>query len=135
MEKTGQTIARLFMGHIFLLAGLNKIGSLEPTMAYMESMGVPGMLLYPVILLEIAGGVAIILGWFTRLTASALAGFTVLAAVIFHSNIGDQMQMVQFMKNIAIAGGLLMLTIHGAGAWSIDNRRASDYAGEASWQH
>ena len=135
MDKYGQLIARLFMGHIFLLAGLSKISSIQPTMGYMESMGVPGMLLYPVIAFEIAAGVAIIIGWFTRLTAVALAGFTVLAAVIFHSNFADQMQMILFMKNIAITGGLLMLAIHGAGAFSIDNRSTSEFAGRTSWQH
>lgn len=122
MDKAGQLVARLFLGHIFLLAGISKIGNLEGTMGYMEAMGVPGLLIYPVILLEIAGGAAIILGFFTRLSALGLAVFTVLAAVLFHGNVADQMQSILFMKNIAITGGLILLVIHGAGAYSVDNR-------------
>lgn len=124
MDKYGQIIARIFIGHIFLLAGLSKIGNIDGTMGYMESMGVPGLLLYPTMALEVLGGLAIIVGWMTKLSSLALAGFTVLAAVIFHNNFGDQMQMILFMKNIAITGGLLLLAIHGAGAYSIDNRQA-----------
>ena len=109
MEKISQLVARIFIGHIFLLAGVSKIGNIDGTIAYMEAMGVPGILLYPTIALEIIGGLAIIAGWFTRITSLALAGFTVIAAVIFHNNFGDQMQMILFMKNIAITGGLLLL--------------------------
>ena len=124
MEKISQLVARIFIGHIFLLAGVSKIGNIDGTIAYMEAMGVPGILLYPTIALEIIGGLAIIAGWFTRITSLALAGFTVIAAVIFHNNFGDQMQMILFMKNIAITGGLLLLASYGAGAYSVDNRQA-----------
>ena len=124
MEKVSQFVARIFLGHIFLLAGLSKISAYEGTQGYMDAMGVPGMLLPLVILLEIAGGLAIIAGWKTRWTAIALAAFSVVAAAIFHNNFGDQTQMILFMKNIAIAGGFLLLAAHGAGAYSLDNRRA-----------
>lgn len=124
MEKVSQLVARIFLGHIFLLAGVSKIGAYEATQGYMDAMGVPGMLLPLVILLEAVGGLAIILGWQTRWTAIALAAFSVVAAVLFHNNFGDQMQMILFMKNIAIAGGFLLLVSYGAGAYSLDNRRA-----------
>ena len=124
MEKVSQFIARVFLGHIFLLAGLSKINAYEGTQGYMDAMSVPGMLLPLVILLEIGGGLAIIAGWKTRWTAIALAAFSVVAAAIFHNNFGDQTQMILFMKNIAIAGGFLLLAAHGAGAYSLDNRRA-----------
>ena len=124
MEKVSQLVARIFLGHIFLLAGLSKITAYEGTQGYMDAMGVPGMLLPLVILLEIAGGLAIIAGWKTKWTALALAAFSVVAAAIFHNNFGDQMQMILFMKNIAIAGGFLLLASHGAGAYSLDNRRS-----------
>lgn len=124
MEKVSQFVARVFLGHIFLLAGLSKISAYEGTQGYMDAMGVPGMLLPLVILLEIGGGLAIIAGWKTRWTAIALAAFSVVAAAIFHNNFGDQTQMILFMKNIAIAGGFLLLAAHGAGAYSLDNRRA-----------
>jgi len=125
MEKVSHIIARIFLGHIFLLAGLSKIGNYEGTAGYMESMGIPGALLPLVILFEAAAGLAVIIGFKAKWAASALAGFSVVAAAIFHSNLADQMQMILFMKNIAIAGGLLMLTIHGAGAYSVDNRRSN----------
>ena len=124
MDKFLTPVARLFMGHIFLLAGINKIGQYAGTQGYMESMGVPGALLPLVIALEIAGGLAIILGWQVKWTSLALAGFTIVSALIFHSNLSDQMQMIMFMKNWAIAGGLLLLAVHGAGNFSIENALA-----------
>ena len=123
MEKVSQFIARLFLGHIFLLAGISKISAYEGTQGYMDAIGVPGMLLPLVILLEIVGGLAVIVGWKTMWASIALAGFSVVSAVIFHNNVGDQMQMIMFMKNIAISGGLILLAVHGAGAYSFDNRR------------
>ncbi|MDP1934000.1 MAG: DoxX family protein [Nitrosomonas sp.] len=123
MEKISQFVARLFLGQIFLLSGIFKISGYEGTQGYMDAMGVPGMLLPLVILLEAGGGLAIIAGWQTKLVSIALAAFTVVAAVIFHNNFSDQMQVIMFMKNIAIAGGLILLAIHGAGSYSLDSRR------------
>lgn len=123
MEKISQIIARLFLGQIFLLSGVFKISGFEGTQGYMEAMGVPGMLLPLVIFIEVAGGLAIIAGWQTRLVALALAAFTLVAAAIFHHNVADQMQMIMLMKNIAIAGGFILLAIHGAGSFSLDNWR------------
>jgi len=131
MEKVSQFIARVFLGHIFLLAGLSKISAYQGTQGYMDAMGVPGVLLPLVILLEVAGGLAIISGWKTRWTAIALAAFSVVSAAIFHNNFGDQMQMIMFMKNIAIAGGFLLLAVHGAGAYSFDNRRNTSNLAES----
>ena len=125
MEKISHLVARVFLGHIFLLAGLSNITAYEGTAGYMEAMGVPGNLLPLVIAFEVIAGLAIIIGFKTRWTAVALAGFSVVAAVIFHSNFSDQIQMILFMKNIAIAGGFLLLAVHGAGSYSLDNRRAS----------
>lgn len=116
-------LARLLLAHIFLLAGFGKITGYAGTQGYMESMGVPGALLPLVIVLEIGGGLALIVGLFTRWAALALALFCVAAALIFHRNFADQMQMIQFMKNLAMAGGLLLLYVQGGGAFSIDARR------------
>ena len=121
MDKLLTPIARLFLGHIFLLAGISKIGQYAGTQGYMEAMGVPGALLPLVIVLEIAGGLAIILGLQVKWTSLALAVFTIVSALIFHSKLSDQMQMILFMKNWSIAGGLLLLTVHGAGPFSLDN--------------
>ena len=122
MDKSIELLARVFLGHIFLLAGINKISGYEGTAGYMEAMGVPGGLLPAVILLEIVGGLAVIVGFKVRLASYALAGFTVVAAVLFHADFGDQMQMILFMKNITIVGGLLLLSVHGAGAFSLDHK-------------
>ena len=124
MKKITQLTARLFLGHIFLIAGLTKIGAYAGTQGYMEAMGVPGVLLPLVILLEIAGGLTIIAGWKTQYSAILLALFSVAAAAIFHNNFDDQIQTILFMKNIAIAGGLMLLAVHGAGAYSVDDRLA-----------
>jgi len=123
MTKYSSLIARVLLSHIFILAGINKIMGYAGTQGYMESMGVPGMLLPLVIILEVGAGLAILLGWQIRWAALALAVFSVLSAVLFHSNLGDQTHMIMFMKNFAIAGGLLLLAEHGAGAFSLDKRK------------
>ena len=90
----------------------------------MASAGVPGALLPAVIAVEVLGAIAIIVGWKTRITALLLAGFTLLSGVLFHSNFGDQVQMIMFLKNVAITGGFLLLVANGAGALSLDRRLA-----------
>jgi putative oxidoreductase len=114
---------RILISAIFILSGWGKIGGYAGTAAYMESQGVPGALLPLVIATELGGGILVVLGLFTRLAAFALAGFSILAALLFHANFGDQMQMILFMKNFAMAGGFLFLVAHGAGALSIDGWR------------
>jgi putative oxidoreductase len=121
---------------IFILAGAGKIQDPAGTAGYMQSMGVPGILLWPTIALEILGGIAIAIGYKTRYAAYALAAFSVLAAFIFHRNFGDQMQMIMFLKNIAIAGGLLLLATGGRTAYSLDNRRSqTDFFGTRFEKH
>ena len=123
MNKYSSLVSRILLSHIFILAGISKITGYAGTQGYMDSVGVPGMLLPLVIILELGGGLALLVGWQTRLVSYAVAAFTVIAAVIFHSNLADQMQMIMFMKNFAIAGGLLLLAEHGAGAYSLENRK------------
>ena len=116
-------LARLLLAQIFLLAGLGKISGYAGAQGYMESVGVPGTLLPLVILLEIGGSLALLLGFMTRWAALALAGFCVAAALLFHLQPNDQMQMIMLMKNLAMAGGLLLRYGQGAGAYSLDGRR------------
>ncbi len=104
---------------------MNKISAVEGTQGYMEAMGLPGFLIYPTILFEVAAGLAIIAGFKTRYVALALAGFSLLSAFIFHSQLGDQTQFILFTKNVAIAGGFLFLVRNGAGELSLDNRRSA----------
>jgi putative oxidoreductase len=121
MAPVGRTLLAL----IFIISGFGKIANYAGTQGYMESMGVPGMLLPLVIVLELLGGLAIVIGWQTRIVAFLLAGFTLLSALIFHNNLGDQMQMIQFLKNLALAGAFLLLVAVGPGPVAVDNRRAS----------
>ena len=123
MDKYVPVIGRLMLAQIFLIAGFHKITAYAGTQGYMESVGVPGALLPLVILTEIGGGLALVLGWQTRWASLALAGFTLLAAFLFHFHLSDQIQSIMFMKNISIAGGLLVLAAFGAGACSLDQRK------------
>ncbi len=119
-------IARILLAQIFLISSLHKIGAgYAMTSAYMKSMGTPEGLLPLVIALEIGGSIALIAGFQTRWAAMALAGFTLIAAAIFHNNFSDNLQSIMFMKDLAIAGGLLLLQSHGAGAYSVDAKRAA----------
>jgi putative oxidoreductase len=109
---------RAMLSAMFIMAGISKIGAYAGTQAYMESVGLPGLLLPAVITLEIAGGLAILVGYQTRVAALLLAGFTLMAAIVFHSDFSQQMQTILFTKNIAIAGAFLLLYAQGPGDWS-----------------
>jgi len=126
LRSSTQLIGRVLMSIVFLVAGFGKLGAgYAGTQGYMESMGVPGMLLPLVIAVELGGGLAILLGWKTRIAAFLLAGFSILTALLFHANLADQMQSIQFMKNLAIAGGFLFLVAAEPHDWSLDARRAA----------
>lgn len=116
-------LGRLALAGVFVYGGLGKLAAPAATQAYMEAMGVPGILLWPTIAFEILAPLALIAGFQTRIVAILLAGFSVLTALIFHFNFADQMQSISFLKNIAIAGGLLFVVANGAGAFSLDSRR------------
>lgn len=111
---------RLLIAKIFLLTGIEKALDFEGTQGFMESKGIPGSLLILVVILELVGAAAIIFGWRTRITAFLLAGFTLIAALIFHTNFSDHMQYLSFLKNMGIAGGFLFLVVNGAGSISLD---------------
>ena len=124
MNKTNLNNASTLTGRsmiaiMFIMAGFSKIGGYAGTQGYMESLGVPGLLLPAVIALELLGGFAVLLGYQTRIAALLLGGFTFLAAIIFHSDFDQQMQMILFMKNIAISGAFLLLFVHGPGQWAL----------------
>ena len=125
VQKLAAPTARVFLALIFVVSGAGKIFNYAGTQGYMEAMGVPGALLPAVIAVELLGGLAVALGWKTRTAAFLLAGFSLLSAVLFHADFGDQMQQIMFLKNIAIAGGLLFLVSQGPGALAIDARSRS----------
>lgn len=115
---------RVLLASLFLLSGLTKVSGYAATAGYMASMGVPSALLPLVIATEVLGSLAVIVGWHTRIAAFLLAGFTLIAAIIFHNNFGDQIQTIMFLKDVAITGGFLALMANGAGPLSLDHRRS-----------
>jgi putative oxidoreductase len=114
---------RILLAALFLFAGVSKITAYGATGGYMASMGVPAALLPIVIATEVLGSLAIIAGWHTRIAAFLLAGFSLLAAGFFHHDFADQTQLILFLSDVAVAGGLLALASHGAGPLSLDHRR------------
>ncbi|AWF82670.1 hypothetical protein BTJ40_18665 [Microbulbifer sp. A4B17] len=116
---------RISLAAIFLLAGVNKIQNYEGSAQYLAHGGLPEFLLPLVILFEIGGALALIAGFQVRLTALAFAGFSLLTAILFHNNLGDQVQFLMFFKNLAIAGGFLMVAAHNAGRFSLDGRKST----------
>lgn len=114
-------MARALMAFIFIMAGYSKIGGYEGAEAYMASMGVNPTLLPAVIALELGGGLALLFGWQTRFVAAALAAFCVISGMLFHGD-GEQMSQILLMKNLAMAGGLLVFVRTGAGLPALDRR-------------
>ncbi|MES2314056.1 MAG: DoxX family protein [Pseudomonadota bacterium] len=122
LKSTTELFGRVLIVSLFLLSGVGKITAYTATAGYMASVGVPGAMLPLVIATEVLGSLAIILGWKTRIVAFLMAGFTLLTGILFHNHFADQMQMIMFMKNVSIAGAFLLLTVHGAGPISLDNK-------------
>ncbi len=118
-------LGRVLMSIMFIVEGFEKIPGYAGTQGYMEAHNVPGLLLPLVIAIELGGGLCVLLGLFTRWAAILLAGFCLLAALLFHADFADRMQMIHFMKDITIAGGFLLLASAGPGALALDNLRKS----------
>ncbi|MEP4548379.1 MAG: DoxX family protein [Saccharospirillum sp.] len=114
---------RVLISFMFIMSGFQKLVGIEGTQGYMEMMGVPGILIYPTILVEILGGLAVLVGFQARIGALLLAGFCVVSGVIFHFDPSDQMQMISLFKNFAIAGGFLFIVAMGPGKLSIEGRK------------
>lgn len=125
MTKHVDAPARALMAAIFIVAGAGKLSSIEATQRYMEAFDVPSALLLPTIVFELGAGLLLLVGLGTRYVAFLLAMFTLVSGAIFHMSFADQVQLIMFLKNLAIAGGLLLLTKHGAPDLSIDNYLAS----------
>ena len=117
-------IGRALMAYIFIVEGYGKIVDYSGVAGYMTDHGVTSLLLPLVILTELGGGLMILSGLTTPWAAIALSGFAVLTAVIFHRDSADAEQVINFQKNLAIAGGFLVLAALGPGAWSLDGWRA-----------
>ena len=120
LESYGPVVGRILVGLLFLMAGVGKLGDVAGFAGYVASGGLPGFLAWPAVIFEIVVGLALILGFQTRIAALAAAAFCVVAGLLYHFNPADQMQMAMLLKNFAIAGGLLMFAIHGPGKLAVD---------------
>ena len=121
-------LGRLLIGLPFAMSGFGKLASYGTTTAMIAAAGLPvAPLAYAVaVVVELGGGLLLVVGYQVRLVATALALFSIAAAVSFHSNFADQNQMIHFLKNVMMAGGLLQITAFGAGAFSLDKRFSRD---------
>ena len=114
--------ARILISVLFFLNGIFKIMKYDGAVSWMESYGIPGLLIIPAIILEIVGPILIILGYKTKITAAILSVFCLVTAIIFHNDFDNQMQLTSFLKNIAIAGGFLFLVVNGSKKFSLDSK-------------
>ena len=120
-------VGRILVAAIFILSGLGKIGAPAATQGYIAAMGLPAPLLAYIgaVAIELGGGLLLLAGYRTKLIAAALALFSIVTAFIFHHALADQNQMIHFLKNFAMAGGLLQFVAYGAGRISVDYRIAA----------
>lgn len=133
-------VARILLAVIFILAGVSKFGSIDGTAGYISSVGLPAgaLLAWAAAIFETAAGVALLVGYKTKITAALLAAFCVFTGFVFHGGaiampdfpeaanaMLSMMNQTMLMKNLALAGGLLAVFVSGAGAWSVDGRKAA----------
>ena len=120
-----ELFGRVFLSLLFLAEGIRKIFFQEETIIYMEDFGVPEILFFPSIFVEIFFPLLLIIGYKTKIAASVMVLFTLTVAIIFHTNFNNGMQMTFFLKDLAIAGGFIIILINGAGLLSIDHLQKS----------
>ena len=116
-----ELIGRTLLSALFLIEGIGKISMQEDVMMYMENYGIPGILFIPAVILEILFPLLLIVGYKTKFAAFVMALFTFTVAIIFHTDFSKGMEMVFFLKALAIAGGFLMIFVYGANKISLDH--------------
>jgi len=116
-----ELIGRILLSALFLIEGIGKISMQEDVVMYMENYGIPGILFVPAIILEILFPLLLIVGYKTKLAAFVMALFTFTVAIIFHTDFSKGMEMVFFLKDLAIVGGFLMIFVYGANKISLDH--------------
>jgi putative oxidoreductase len=123
-------VGRLMIGLPFAMSGLSKLAAIGPTTEMIRAAGLPlpSMALTLSVVVEVGGGLLLVAGFKARIVAAVLALFALATAVSFHSNFADQNQMIHFLKNVMMAGGLLQIVAFGAGALSLDNRNTKEGA-------
>ena len=117
-------LGRILLGAPLVMSGLGKLGAYSATVGYIAAVGlpVPPLAFILSVLIELGGGLLLLSGYRVRFTSLVMAVFCVATAVFFHHNFADQNQMIHFLKNVMMAGGLLQITYFGAGAFSLDAR-------------
>mgnify|MGYP006104566299 CR=1 FL=1 len=123
MKSFVDLLSRVLISIIFLFSGVNKILNYDSTAQWMEGFGVPDFLLIPAIIIEIILPILIIVGYQTKIAATLLSLFCLLTALIFHNNFLDQTQLIAFLKNISLAGGLMFLSINDTKNWALEKKR------------
>ena len=116
-----ELVGRIFLSALFLIEGFGKISMQEDVIMYMEDYGVPGILFVPATVLEILFPLLLIVGYKTKWAASVMALFTFTVAIIFHTDFSEGMQMIFFLKDLAIAGGFMIVLVYGPGKISLDH--------------
>ena len=116
-----ELIGRILLSALFLIEGIGKISMQEDVMMYMENYGIPGILFIPAVILEILFPLLLIVGYKTKLAAFVMALFTFTVAIIFHTDFSEGMQMIFFLKDLAIAGGFMIILVYGPGKISLDH--------------
>ena len=121
MKNILDLLSRIFISLLFLVNGYFKIRNYDGTLEWMEGYNVPGILLIPAIILEFAAPILIIVGYKTKTAAFLLAAFCITTGLIFHTDFSSQIQITSFLKNIALAGGFLLIVVNGSKKYSLDN--------------
>ena len=114
-------LGRLMLAALFLNDGWTVVNNYGATAEYLSQFDVPPLMLIPALILQVVGGLLVAVGWNTRLAALALSFFCISTALIFHNQFDDPNEVIQFWKDLAIAGGFIILAAHGAGAFSLDS--------------
>ena len=116
-----ELVGRIFLSALFLIEGVGKLFAQEQVITYMEDYGVPGILFIPAVIVEILFPLLLIVGYKTRLAALVLALFTLTVTIIFHTDFDDGMQLISFLKNLAITGGFMIVIAYGSNKFSLDH--------------
>ena len=116
-----ELIGRVFLSALFLIEGVGKLFTQEQVITYMEDYGVPGILFVPAVIVEILFPLLLIVGYKTRLAALVMTLFTLTVAIIFHTDFSDGMQLIFFLKDLAIAGGFMIIIAYGSNKFSLDH--------------
>tara|TARA_B100002019_G_C21149786_1_gene537617 strand:- start:545 stop:931 length:387 start_codon:yes stop_codon:yes gene_type:complete len=123
MANVLDLIGRILISALFLISAFNKVFNLDNSMGWMETFGVPGLLIFPAIAIEIILPILVIVGYQARIAAGILSIFCLLTAFLFHFDFSNQSQLVSFLKNIGLAGGFLFIVANGTKDWAVDKEK------------